>query len=160
MGGNVRFTPRKTDALFDLLRPIVSGLNMTLVEVAVARRKGSAHIKIVVYKDGVVGIDDCSRVHRAVVPRLDLAFPQEDFSVEVSSPGIERLFKNASEFALFIGRGVRCYRTDISDWTGGVLKSADETRIALENEQGTALLEYGVIAKAKLDKSYEVYSRE
>jgi ribosome maturation factor RimP len=156
----VQFTPRKTDALFDLLHPIVSGLNMTLVETAVARRKESVHIKIVVYKDGVVGIDDCSRVHRAVAPRLDLAFPKEDYSVEVSSPGIERLFKDASEFALFIGRGVRCYRTDISDWTGGVLKSADETRIALENEQGMILLEYGVIAKAKLDKSYEVYSRE
>ncbi|MDR2784027.1 MAG: ribosome assembly cofactor RimP [Treponema sp.] len=156
----MRFTPRKTDVLFDLLHPVVSGLNMTLVETAVTRRKGSVHIKIVVYKDGVVGIDDCSRVHRAVVPRLDLVFLKEDFSVEVSSPGIERLFRDASEFALFIGRGVRCYRTDISDWTGGVLKSADETRIALENEQGMILLEYGVIAKAKLDKSYEVYSRE
>lgn len=156
----MQFTPRKPDALFDVLTPVVRGLDMTLIETVVSQHRGSVHIRIVVYKDGVVGIDDCSKVHRAVVPRLDLAFPQADYSVEVSSPGIERLFKDASEFALFIGRGVRCYRKDISEWTGGILESADEKQITLETGHGTVSLLYDIIAKAKLDKSYEVYSKE
>jgi ribosome maturation factor RimP len=156
----VQFTPRKTDPLFDVLESVVAGLNMTLVEAAVTRQKGSDHIKIVVYKDGVVGIDDCSKVHRAVIPRLDLTFSKDDYSVEVSSPGIERLIKDGSEFALFIGRGIRCYKTDVSGWVGGMLKSADEKQIVLEQEGKMVILKYDVIAKAKLDHSYEIYSKE
>ncbi|MDR2193170.1 MAG: ribosome assembly cofactor RimP [Treponema sp.] len=156
----MQFTPRKPDALFEVVAPVVCGLNMTLIETVVSRHRGSIHIRIVVYKEGAVGIDDCSRVHRAVIPRLDLMFPKEDYSVEVSSPGIEHLLKDASEFALFIGRGVRCYRNDISTCTGGILKAADEKQIALETEYGILSLPYEIIAKAKLDKSYEVYSRE
>lgn len=154
----MRWTPRKEDALFDSLEPVVSGLGMTLVESFASRHKGgTAQVRIVVYKDGVIGMEDCSRVHRAVVPRLDLAFPNEDYSVEVSSPGINRQLKDASEFALYTGRGVRCYRTDISDWTGGVIESADETELILKTpDNGSLRLPYNSIAKAKLDKSYEM----
>lgn len=153
----MRFTPRKTDALFDSLEPVIAGLGMVLVEASSSRRHGGGvHIKITVYKAGGISLEDCSRAHRALIPRLDLAFSQEDYSVEVSSPGTDRLIKDASEFALFIGRGARCYRTDISDWTGGVITGADDSKVELQNSGGIIPVAYKVIAKAKLDKSYEV----
>jgi ribosome maturation factor RimP len=133
---------------------------MVLVDVAVSRHKKGVHIKAVVYKSGAVGLEDCSKVHRAIIPRLDLAFSQEDYSVEVSSPGIDRHIKDGSEFALFVGRGVRCYRSDISGWTGGILLSSDEKQIVLKDRDETITLSYDVIAKAKLDYSYEVCSKE
>ncbi|MDR2097193.1 MAG: hypothetical protein LBP37_01565, partial [Spirochaetaceae bacterium] len=68
-----------------------------------------------------VSIDDCARVHRAILPRLELAFPKLDIYIEVSSPGIERKIKDGAEFAHYIGRPVSCYRTDISGWTSGIL---------------------------------------
>jgi len=143
----------------DSLEPIISALGMKLIEFSVSRRKGRSEksgpvqVRAVVMSDGVTGLEDCSRVHRAIMPRLELAFPEREIYLEVSSPGIERIIKDACEFVYYIGRGIKCYRTDISDWTAGILISADEKKLVLKKEDGEISLEYDVIAKAKLDCS-------
>ncbi|MDR2363672.1 MAG: ribosome assembly cofactor RimP [Spirochaetaceae bacterium] len=152
----LRFTPRGGDPLFDALSPVIRGLGMILVELSVSRHKGSVQIRAVVYGPNPMGIEGCSRAHHALLPRLELAFPGQDISVEVSSPGIDRIIKDGSEFACYIGRGIRCFRTDIFDWSGGILVSADTTRITLRNKDGEMALDYEVIAKAKLDYLQEV----
>jgi ribosome maturation factor RimP len=147
----MRFTPKETDPLADSVESIVQGLGMELLDLSVSRRKGSVQVRVVVYKRGDVGVDDCSRAHRALLPRLELAFGEQDLYVEVSSPGIGRLIKDGSELPHYIGRRIRCFRTDISDWSAGILVSADERHIVLEGKEGTMDLGYEVIAKAKLD---------
>ncbi|MDL2229612.1 ribosome assembly cofactor RimP [Treponema sp. OttesenSCG-928-L16] len=151
----MKYSTRGGDPLYDSLVPVLSGLGMSLVELTVSRHRGSVQVRLVVYKNGAVGVDDCSRVHHAVMPRLELAFPGQDIYVEVSSPGIDRLIKDAGEFAFYIGRGVKCYRTDISDWTGGILEGADETHLILKRGDELMKISYTVIAKAKLDYSVE-----
>jgi len=171
------YTPRGSklkdidEDLYQALEALISGMGMSLIELSIYRGKrsgnfrsdseaklilearaiaGTVQVKLVVYKDGSIGVDDCSRVHRAILPRLELAFPCRDISVEVSSPGIDRLIKDGSEFVHYVGKGVRCYRTDISDWTAGTLQSASETGIVLKTENTETALEYGIIAKARL----------
>jgi ribosome maturation factor RimP len=151
----MRYTPQELDPVFEALDPVVRGLGLSIVELAVSRQKRSVQIRLVVYKPGGLGVDDCSRAHHAILPRLELAFPGGGLYVEVSSPGIDRLMKDGVEFAHYIGRGVRCYRTDISDWTGGIPQSADAGGIALRNKDGLIPLSYGVIAKAKLSDAEE-----
>jgi ribosome maturation factor RimP len=94
-------------------------------------------------------------VHHAILPRLELAFPGEDLYVEVSSPGIDRLIRDGAEFGHYLGRGLRCYRTDISDWTAGILKAADAEKITLQRKGETIDLNLNIIAKARLDHSIE-----
>jgi ribosome maturation factor RimP len=129
---------------------------MSLVDLMVSRHKGTVQVKAVVYKPGPIGVEDCSRVHHALTPRLELAFAGQDLYVEVSSPGINRLIKDAAEFGHYLGRGIRCFRTDTFDWSGGVLESADETGLVLKGKDGMIPLGYDIIAKAKLDYSQEV----
>jgi ribosome maturation factor RimP len=126
---------------------------MSLIELTWSRQKSGVRVRVIVYKPGAIGVEDCSRVHRALLPRLELAFPGTGIYAEVSSPGIERVIRDGSEFVHYIGRGVKCYRTDISDWTGGVLLSADDKRLTLKGEAGPVNIGYEVIAKAKLDGS-------
>jgi ribosome maturation factor RimP len=131
-------------------------LSLDLVELTVSRHRGAVHIRAVVYKkEGPLGLEDCSRAHYALLPRLELAFPGQDLSMEVSSPGIDRLIRDGAEFAFYTGRGVKCYRTDISDWTAGILESAGEAGIVLRGKEGVMDIAYEVIAKAKLDYSQE-----
>jgi ribosome maturation factor RimP len=151
----MRYTPRTEDPVFDAIEPVVTGLGMVLVELVVSRHKGSTQIRVVVYKKGIVGIDDCSRVHHAILPRLELAFPEEDLSIEVSSPGIDRLIKDAAEFSVWLGRGLKCFRSDTSEWVGGILRRADATGLRLEGKDGPVDLDFTLIAKAKLDHSIE-----
>jgi ribosome maturation factor RimP len=133
---------------------VLEGLGFNLIELAVSRHKGSVQIRAVIYNGASIGTDDCSKAHRAVTPRLEMAFPEQDISIEVSSPGIDRLIKDSSEFAHYRGKGVRCYRTDISDWTAGILESADEKGVVLKTKEGAVRLEFDIIAKAKLDSGY------
>ena len=135
----------------DMLKTILDGLGFKLIELAVSRHKGSVQIRAVIYNGAVIGTDECAKVHRAIMPRLELAFERDDIYLEVSSPGIDRLIKNGMEFAHYKGRGVRCYRTDISDWTAGVLESVDENGITINTKDGRVNLMFDVIAKAKLD---------
>ena len=145
-------------ALFQSLAPLIKGIGMSLVELSVfhAHRSAGVQVKAVVMSGGdaagteSTGVDDCAKAHRLVLPRLELAFPGKDIYLEVSSPGIDRLIKDGSEFAHYIGRGVRCYRTDISDWTAGFLRAADEEKIVLEGEEGETVLALALIAKARL----------
>jgi ribosome maturation factor RimP len=155
----MRYTPREADPLYDSLEPVARGLGFSLVELSVSRHKRSVQVRAVVYplpgRGKSLGVDDCSRVHHALLPRLELAFPGGGLHVEVSSPGIDRLIRDGSELVHFIGRGLRCYRTDISGWSAGILESADERRVVLRGSTGMLELAYDVIAKAKLDYSQE-----
>jgi ribosome maturation factor RimP len=136
------------------LEEVLEGLKFRLVELSVSRHKGSAQIRAVIYNGSAIGTDDCTKVHRAIMPRLELAFPDTDIYLEVSSPGIDRVIKDASEFACYKGRGVLCYRTDISGWTAGVLQDVSEEGIVIMTNEGAIKLDFNVIAKAKLDAQY------
>jgi ribosome maturation factor RimP len=71
----VRFTPRGKDELFESLEKVARGFDMSLVELTASPHRGRVQLRLTVYKKGNMGIDDCSRLHRAVLPRLELAFP-------------------------------------------------------------------------------------
>jgi len=161
----MQYTPRGSQGsrsrdpdglLYESLEPVISGLKMSLLELSVFRQKArggaspGVQVRAVVMSGGVTGLEDCSKAHRSILPRLSLAFPEEEIHLEVSSPGIDRLIKDASEFVHYIGRGIKCYRTDISDWTEGVLLSADEEKLVLKKEEEELVLAYEIIAKAKL----------
>ena len=158
----MRYTPRKTEKqdpdelLYDSLEPVIRGMGMSLVELSVFKAKGrsgkpgNVQVRAVVYNAGNTGVEDCSRAHKAFLPRLELAFPGQDVYLEVSSPGIDRIIKDGSEFVHYVGREVRCYRTDISAWTEGILLAADEERILIRGKDAEIALPYEVIAKARL----------
>jgi ribosome maturation factor RimP len=145
--------PHEIASLRLSLEEVLKGLKFRLVELVVSRHRGSVQVKAVIYNGQSIGTDDCTRVHRAIMPRLELAFEEQDVYLEVSSPGIDRLIKDGVEFINYLGKGIRCYRTDISDWTTGILDSADEKGVVLKIKDETLRLEYDVIAKAKLDST-------
>jgi ribosome maturation factor RimP len=156
----MRYTDREAEtgekaALRQPLETVLEGMGMRLIELAVSRYRRSVQVRVVIDAGGKAGapslsVNDCASAHRALTPRLDLAFPQADISLEVSSPGIQRLIKDGAEFAHFTGRGVRCFRTDISDWTEGIVESSDEKGIKMRTHEGVVRLDYEIIAKAKL----------
>jgi len=135
------------------VKTVLKGLGFSLIELVISRHKGSVQVRVVIYNGSSIGTDDCAKVHRAVMPRLELAFEKQDIYLEVSSAGTDRLIKDGEEFANYTGRKVRCYRTDITEWTKGILESADEKEIILKTNEGKINLSFDIIAKAKLDPS-------
>jgi ribosome maturation factor RimP len=153
-----RETDKSTEALAGELEPLVNGMGFALVELDLYRngKRGTVQLRLVITRQansGNIGTEDLSRVHRAIIPRLELAFEGADLSVEVSSPGTDRVIKEGAEFRHFTGKAIKCYRTDTSDWFGGILQSSDSEKILLDTKEGITELKYGIIAKAKLDNS-------
>jgi len=141
-----------TASLRGQIKAILDGLKFDLIELVISRSRGSAQVRAVIYNGTGIGTDDCAKAHRAIMPRLELAFgARQNISLEVSSPGINRLIKDGAEFTFYKGRRVRCYRTDINDWTAGILESAGENGIIIKTNKGAESLTFDIIAKAKLD---------
>ena len=149
--------PAETASLRQSLEAVLNGLKYSLIELVVSKHRGSVQVKVVIYNgmSAGIGTDDCVKVHRAIIPRLELIFENQDVYLEVSSPGIERSIKEGNEFKFYTGKMVRCYRTDVTEWTAGFLESADEEGITLKTKEGTEKLKYDIIAKAKLGSKEE-----
>ena len=135
--------------------PIVSGLGYSLVELRIFRTNGTVQVKIAIaHKDPAVtagiGIDDCTKVHRLLLPRLEALLQSQDIYMEVTSPGLERHIKNAAEFAFFTGRYVKVYDVSVSDWVTGKITAANETSLAIKTEDTELTVPYAQISKAKL----------
>lgn len=136
---------------------IVNELGYHLVELKISPHKGTTHILAVITGTDSsvnIGVNDCSKVHRILLPKLEELLGTEDTYMELTSPGMERNIKNAAEFALFAGRQVRVWDKNVTDWVGGTVVCSDEKSITLEftQEDGSSVqktVAYVDIAKAK-----------
>lgn len=130
--------------------PLIKGLGYCLVELVVFKRQAAWHIRAVITGPSGVGINDCSKVHRALLPRLEAVLQSQDMYVEVTSPGLERVMKNASEFSVFCGKSVKVWNTDISDWMQGIILSSDSQSVRLGISGSEIVIPFDKINKAKL----------
>ncbi len=96
-----------TDRIAELARPIVEEEGCTLWDVEYVREGGSWYLRLLIDKDGGLGIDDCERISRRMDPILDEEDPIPDSYVfEVGSAGAERELKRPSDFTQFMGHEV------------------------------------------------------
>ncbi len=130
--------------------PLITGLGYNLVELAIFKRQSSWQIKVVITGPNGVGIADCSKVHRALLTRLEAVLASQDMYVEVASPGLDRILKNAAEFSVFKGKTVKVWNTDISDWIHGTVLESGTESVRLAADSGEIDIPFEKIAKAKL----------
>lgn len=144
--------------------PLLAQLGLTIVEIAQANRREGVNVVIIILaREGETTVDQCADVYRLVFPRMQLALGERDLSLEVSTPGLERSFKDLYEFTLFAGRRVRVYDSGRSAWVSGIIEAAQEESVVLsevfveeKNEKTERMnIAYSAIQKAKLDYRWE-----
>lgn len=155
----MEYTSYKSVKYYSDCAPLVEALGYVLVELKIVPSKTLTKICAVIASknaDENIGVNDCAKVHRVLLPRLEALLGTEDTSMELTSPGIEHNIKNAAEFTVFTGRNVRVWDKEKTDWIGGKIVSADEKQVTLETEGGTNItVSYENIAKAKF-----IYTKE
>jgi ribosome maturation factor RimP len=91
-----------------LLRPVVEGAGLELVDLTFGREGGRRILRVTVDRDGGVDLDSIADVSEKISRRLDLEDVAEDrYRLEVTSPGIERPLRTPAQFARAIGERVR-----------------------------------------------------
>ena len=91
-----------------LLEPAVEqmGYELTDLEVRVGARDGV--LRLFIDNSNGVGLDDCEAVSRQVSTVLDVEDPMPgNYTLEVSSPGLDRRLSKAEHFRRFQGEDVR-----------------------------------------------------
>ena len=118
-----------------LIRPVIEGAGLELVEVAFRRESGTRVLRVVVDRDGGVDVDTIAELAEKVSRRLDVeGFAPGPYALEVSSPGIERTLKRPRDFERRVGDTVKVRiaapiegRTAVT----GALVSADDDGIVI-----------------------------
>lgn len=88
--------------------PILSGLGIVLVEVKYTGGHRRALLRIFIDKPGGVTLEDCEKTSRFLGTALDVQDPVPvPYTLEVSSPGLDRPIRRPEDFRLFVGKLIR-----------------------------------------------------
>lgn len=100
--------------LEDLLEPVIDGLGYETVRILTIGQKNPTLQIMIDRKDGTeIVVDDCAKVSRAISEVMDEKDPIDDkYSLEVSSPGLDRPLTKIEHFKKFLG-----YETKIETGT-------------------------------------------
>jgi ribosome maturation factor RimP len=147
------------DVLIRLLEPPIEALGFELVDVEIAREGRGGVLRIFIDRhaaDAAAGVtvDDCARVSHAVSEVLEIHDPiKGHYTLEVSSPGFERILRTRAHFERFVGE--RIFAELKLPMEGrrrfiGLLKSASSDTIVVEVDGKAYGLPLDRIQKARL----------
>jgi ribosome maturation factor RimP len=116
-----------------LIQPLLVD-DIFLVEIKI---KPINNIKIYLDADTGLGIEKCIKINRALYKIMEemAIYPDGDFSLEVSSPGIEEPLKLHRQYLKNIGRQVEVIYIDGTIKTGKLV-SVNENEIEIEYTEG------------------------
>jgi ribosome maturation factor RimP len=136
--------------------PLFTELELELVDVEFRREAGGWILRLYLDKSGGVTLGDCQRVSEELSDLLDVEnLINHPYTLEVSSPGLNRPLSREADFLRFAGQRARV--TTLQAVAGqrrflGVLKGYEDGRVVLEREDGTVVsIPYELISKARLD---------
>ena len=142
------------DRLIARFEPVLGEMGYELVEVEFVSGQGGGTLRI--YIDGPEGIDvdDCAEASHALSELLDADDPFPGaYSLEVSSPGLDRVLRTPEHFARFVDNRVKVElqvpRDGRKRYTG-MLRRADGESIELEVDNFSVSIRLAEIGRARL----------
>jgi ribosome maturation factor RimP len=95
------------DRISEAVSPILWALGLELADVVCVGQGSRSVVRVFIDKPEGVTLDDCERAHKALGPALDVADPfPHAYTLEVSSPGLDRPFKRIQDYRRAIGKRV------------------------------------------------------
>ena len=144
-----------------IVQPILDSKHLELVDIEYVRMGKDSVLRLFIDKDGGIALDDCAGVSHELSAILDVEEVITcDYTLEVSSPGLDRPLKKADDYLRYIGRlvKVRTYDQCLDDSGNkrktflGTLDGLEDDVIRITLKEGqTASIPLGRVAKAHLE---------
>lgn len=125
----------------EIVKPFADSLSLELWDITFTKEGTDWYLRIFIDKEGGVSLDDCVELTRTVTKPLDEADPiSQSYTLEVSSPGVERELKKDRHFEKYVGSAVmmRTIRPidGVRDFNGTLLSYEDGTvTVKLKDER-------------------------
>ncbi len=147
------------DRINGLIMPLLQSLGLQLVDIEIAGRGRGMLLRIFIDKEGGVNIGDCEMVSREVGAVLDVEDPiPSSYTLEVSSPGLDRPLRNLEEYKRFVGRMVRVItKTPIENqsfFVGRLVSVSDGSLILSLPKDKTVTVPCEDILRARLEVEF------
>jgi ribosome maturation factor RimP len=142
-----------------LLAPLIADLGLELVGIEFSPGPGGSLLRVYIdAPERPVTIDDCERASREISALLDVNDPVAGrYTLEVSSPGLDRPLFTPEQFARFIGEAVKInvnLPLEGRRRFHGTIKEIEDDRIVIEQDGTTVTIVHANIAKARLAPDY------
>ena len=140
--------------LSKLIDPIVIDMGFELVRLRLISSKEITLQIMAIRPNGFINVDECADLSTAISALLDVEDPIIDsYSLEVSSPGIDRPLTRMKDFEEFEGYDARLETVELIDGRKrfkGTLAGTNGSEIMINVDEGTIGLEFEWLAEAKL----------
>ena len=134
--------------LADIVGPVIEGLGFELVRVRLMGGKTRVLQIMADRPEGGIEVDDCGTISTAVSAVLDVEDPIEDqYILEVSSPGIDRPLTRLKDFEMWKGWEARVETSELIDGRRrfkGLLAGTEGDEVLIEIEDGGAEVTIGL----------------
>ncbi|MGH2755731.1 MAG: ribosome maturation factor RimP [Actinomycetota bacterium] len=125
------------DEVRDLAESVARRRSLRLWDVEMAGQPGRAIVRVMVDAEGGIDLDTVAEVSEEISRGLDLRDPLSGrYTLEVSSPGLERTLRYAEHFKLSVGEKVTLKTHDRlvgdSNRLDGVIADADESAVHVD----------------------------
>ena len=140
--------------LAEIITPVIEDLGYELVRVRLMSGKETTLQIMADNPDGGIEVDDCAAISTAVSATLDVEDPILDaYTLEVSSPGIDRPLTRLKDFDAFEGYEAKLETDELIDGRRrfkGVLAGVEDDEVLINVTEGTIGLKFAWLSDAKL----------
>jgi ribosome maturation factor RimP len=142
------------EKLIALTEPLLAQLGYELVDLEYAPGRSHAVLRVFIDRPEGVALDDCERVSHELSARLDIEDPLPTaYTLEVSSPGLDRVLRTPAHFQRFVGERIwlelQVARDGRRRYTGRLTAVGSEG-IELNVDGATVWVSFAEIGRARL----------
>lgn len=126
-----------TDTAIETVENLIQPLLQEDVFLVYIKIKPTNNFKIYIDADGGLPLEKCIKINRALYKQMEEMglYPDGDFSLEVSSPGIDEPLKLIRQYIKNVGRFIEVFKLDDTRLEGKLLE-ANEEKISIEITEG------------------------
>ncbi|AGL01288.1 ribosome maturation factor RimP [Desulfoscipio gibsoniae] len=145
-------------AIAQIITPKLVELGVELVDIKYTREGGRWFLRIFIDKPAGVGLEDCQLVSENIDPLLDEHDPiPHAYTLEVSSPGLDRPLNKPADFARFAGEQIKL--TTFNPVEGrrkfkGKIIAAEDRSVTLDVDGTSVILSLDQVASARLSPEF------
>lgn len=144
----------KQSELEALIAPVAESLGCELWGLEYLTQGQTILLRIYIDKEAGIALEDCEKVSRQVSAVMDVEDPiSKEYTLEVSSPGMDRPLYKLAHFAAYAGSHVKLRLRVAFEGRrkfSGLLKGVEDDEIVLEVDNEEYLLPHELIDKANV----------
>lgn len=148
----------------DLIGPVICSLGYMLIEREFVMDGGRWVLRLYIDREGGITVGDCERVSNGIGDLLEVegVIPM-NYTLEVSSPGLDRPLRKREDFEKFCGSNIRLRTSHPIEGRSnykGVLVAMDGDDIVMRIDGAEYRIPFSALLRARLDPGEDLFKRK